>query len=281
MIPAIPTITLQSKVEIPQLGFGTWKILPIDIPEAIDGALQSGYRHIDTAQGYGNEQAIGEALSCSGIKREEIFLVSKLDNCNHLPPDVYRSFEQSLTDLKVDYLDLFLIHWPVPLLYDGDFVSTWKALIDLQDKHLVKAIGVSNFEPKHIRQLIQETGQKPDINQIEVHPFFQNNATRAWTIEHGIAVEAWSPLGQGQILQDHRLESLAAKYGKSTAQITLRWHIQHGNIVFPKSSSLTRMRENLEIFDFELSPDEIALLDSCDQGENGRLGPHPERHNAM
>jgi 2,5-diketo-D-gluconate reductase A len=281
----VPRIALHDGTAIPQIGFGTLHVPPDRAPspantartaEIVGLALEVGYRHIDTAQSYGNERGVGEAIAASGIPRAELYVTSKLGNGNHRPDDVRRSFGESLAKLGLVQLDLFLMHWPVPTLYDGDYVSTWQAMTELVADGGLRAAGVSNFQPAHLERIITETGVVPAVNQIEVHPYFANEAARAASASHGIAVEAWSPLAQGNVLADPMIAGIAAAHGKSSAQVVLRWHIQHGHIVFPKSMRRERMEENLAVFDFELSATEIASLDALDKGESGRIGPNPD-----
>jgi len=281
----IPTITLNNGTSIPQLGFGTLKIPPDRAPtpenarktaDVVGLALQIGYRHIDTAQMYGNEMGVGLALAESGIARDEIYITTKLGNANHRPDDVRHSFDQSMERLDLDYLDLFLMHWPLPTLYDGDFVSTWEAMASLIGSGRVRSVGVSNFQPAHLDRIVSATGVVPAVNQIEVHPYFRNDAARAASARHRVMIEAWSPLGQGTVLQDSVIAAIARTSGKSVAQVVLRWHIQHGHAIFPKSNHGVRMRENLDIFDFALSTGEMARIDALDRGEVGRIGPNPD-----
>lgn len=281
----IPDVTLNDGTRIPQLGFGTLRIQPDRnrTPEnarlmanVAGEALRLGYRHLDTAQSYGNEQGVGLAIAESEIDRKAIYVTSKLANGNHRPADVRSSFERSLDDLGLAHLDLFLMHWPLPTLYDGDYVSTWKAMAELREGGRLRSIGVSNFQPAHLDRIISETGVVPVVNQIEVHPYFRNDAAREASRCHGIAVEAWGPLGQGRLLEDEVISKIARARGKTAAQVILRWHLQHGHIVFPKSSSAARMRENLGLFDFTLTSEEVARIDGLDRGEQGRVGPHPD-----
>jgi len=281
----IPTITLNNGTPIPQLGFGTLKIPPDRAPtpenarktaDVVRLALQIGYRHIDTAQMYGNEMGVGLALTESGIARDEIYITTKLGNAKHRPDDVRHSFDQSMERLDLDHLDLFLMHWPLPTLYDGDFVSTWQAMVSLIGSGKVRSVGVSNFQPTHLDRIVSATGVVPVVNQIEVHPYFRNDTARAASARHGVAIEAWSPLGQGTVLQDSVIAAIARTSGKSVAQVVLRWHIQHGHTIFPKSNHEERMRENRNIFDFELSTGEMARIDALDRGEVGRIGPNPD-----
>ncbi|MDN5892885.1 MAG: aldo/keto reductase [Nocardioides sp.] len=272
----VPTLTLNDGHSIPQLGFGVFLVPPEDTAATVTSALEIGYRHLDTAQMYGNEEGVGAAIATSGIARDELFVTTKLNNSNHTPDDVRRSFDQSLTDLGLDHVDLFLIHWPLPTRYDGDFVSTWKAMAELTADGRAKSVGVSNFEPDHLTRIIEETGVVPAVNQIEVHPHFGNVAARAATLERGILTEAWSPIGRGAALEDAVIGQVAQRVGKTPAQVALRWHIERGDVIFPKSMHAERMRENFDIFDFTLEPDDVLALSELDRGEDGRIGPDPK-----
>jgi 2,5-diketo-D-gluconate reductase A len=274
---AVPNIELNDGHTIPQLGFGVFQIPPRDTVEAVTEALEVGYRHIDTAEMYGNEREVGQAVEQSGLDRGEVFVTSKLNNSFHRPDDARRAFEQTLSELGFDYVDLFLIHWPLPTLYDGDFVSTWRTLEEFRDDGRSRSIGVSNFQVEHLERLAAETDTVPAVNQIELHPYFQNEEVRSYGEGHGIATEAWSPIAQGECLDDGAIEDVAARHGRTPAQVVLRWHIQRGNVVFPKSSTPERIRENFEIFDFELEPREVEAIDGLDRDEGGRIGPHPDR----
>jgi 2,5-diketo-D-gluconate reductase A len=283
--PTIPAITLRDGRTIPQLGFGTLSVPPDREPtpentaktaEVVGWALALGIRHIDTAQMYGNERGVGQAIANSGIARDELWITSKLGNGNHRPEDVNRSYEETLEKLGLEQLDLFLMHWPVPTLYDGDYVSTWKAMTELVDEGRLRSAGVSNFQPDHLQRIITETGIVPVVNQIEAHPYFANTAVIEATRGHGIAVEAWSPLGQGTVLREPAIGDIAAARHRTVAQVILRWHIQRGHIVFPKTMHRERIQENLAIFDFELTADEVTAIDALDKGESGRNGPNPE-----
>ena len=271
----VPTITLNNGVEIPQLGFGVFQIEPEKTKDATLAALEVGYRHIDTAEMYGNEKEVGEAVRASGIDRGEIFVTSKLNNGFHAYDDALGAFDQSLKDLDIDYLDLFLVHWPLPGV--GDYVETWKAMEKIYESGRVKAIGVSNFQPHHLRRIHGETSVTPAVNQIEVHPYFTNDEVRAFNSEHGIATEAWSPIAQGNVLQDETVTRIAGNLGRTPAQVTLRWHIQRGDIVFPKSVTRSRVEENFQLFDFELSAEDMTAITALDR--DGRQGPNPDEFN--
>ena len=273
----MPNIELNDGHTIPQLGFGVFQIPPRETVEAVTEALEVGYRHIDTAEMYGNEREVGQAVEQSGLDRGEVFVTSKLNNSFHRPDDARRAFEQTLSELGFDYVDLFLIHWPLPTLYDGDFASTWRTLEEFTGDGRSRSIGVSNFQVEHLERLAAETETVPAVNQIELHPYFQNEEVRSYGEGHGIATEAWSPIAQGECLDDGAIEDVAARHGRTPAQVVLRWHIQRGNVVFPKSSTPERIRENFEIFDFELEPREVEAIDGLDRDEGGRIGPHPDR----
>lgn len=270
-----PTITLNDGVEIPQMGFGTFQIEQPDAREATLAAFEAGYRHIDTAEMYGNEKGVGAAVRESGIPRGEIFVTSKLNNGFHAYDDALAAFNQTVQDLDIGHVDLFLVHWPLPGV--GDFVETWKAMQVIGESDACRSIGVSNFQPHHLARLFEETDVVPSINQIEVHPYFAQNDVRAFNSEHGIAIEAWSPIAQGRVLSDATLLEIGEAHGKSSAQIALRWHIQRGDIIFPKSSNPGRMAQNLDIFDFALDEEQMSKIDSLDRGE--RIGPNPDEFN--
>ena len=275
-MPEVPTIELGDGNRIPQVGYGVFKVPPAETAEAVTHAFEAGYRHIDTAEMYGNEAGVGEALRVSGLDRDEVFITSKLNNGFHRPDDAREAMNATLDALGVDHVDLFLIHWPLPTLYDGDFVSTWRTLEELQAGGRARSIGVSNFQIPHLQRLAEETETVPAVNQIELHPYFANADVDAYGREHGIVTEAWSPIAQGQIVGDEVVEAIAADAGRTPAQVVLRWHVQRGNVVFPKSMKPDRMRENLDLFGFELSADQVARIDALDRGEDGRIGPNPD-----
>jgi 2,5-diketo-D-gluconate reductase A len=273
---AVPTISLNDGHSIPQLGFGVFQIEPAETAQAVATALEAGYRHIDTAEMYGNEKEVGDGVRGSGLDRSEVFVTSKLNNGFHRPDDARKAFEGTLSALDLGYLDLFLIHWPLPTLYDGDFVSTWKTLEELKADGRVRSIGVSNFQVAHLERLAAETGTVPAVNQIEVHPYLTNEEVRAYDRAHGIATEAWSPIAQGGVLDDPTIVAIAERVGRTPAQVVLRWHIQRGDIIFPKSTTPSRIRENFALFDFELEGADVDAIAGLDRGEQGRTGPNPD-----
>ena len=272
---AVPTITLNDGSTIPQLGFGVFQIPPAETKAATLTALEVGYRHIDTAEMYGNEKEVGEAIVESGIDRADVYVTSKLNNGFHARTDALDAFDRTLEALGFENLDLFLIHWPLPGA--GDYVETWKAMEEMHRSGRVTTIGVSNFQPQHLQRLFDETDTVPAVNQIEVHPYLTQEHVRAFNTEHGIATEAWSPLAKGKVLGESVLTTIANRVGKSAAQVTLRWHIQRGDIVFPKSVTRTRVEENLALFDFELTDADLAAISSLNRDE--RTGPNPDEFN--
>jgi 2,5-diketo-D-gluconate reductase A len=272
----VPALPLNDGTTIPQLGFGVYQIPPKDTAKAVTAALEVGYRHIDTAQMYRNEKGVGDALAASGLARDEVYVTSKLNNGFHRPEDARREFERSLTALGTDHVDLFLIHWPLPTRYDGDFVSTWKTLIEFQADGRARSIGVSNFQPAHLDRLAEETPVVPAVNQIEVHPYFGNEEVRGADTKAGILTEAWSPIAQGDVLDDPVITRIARRLDRTPSQVVLRWHVQRGDIVFPKTTHVDRMRENFALFDFELTDADVAEISELDRGEAGRRGPNPD-----
>lgn len=272
----VPTIELNDGVKIPQLGFGVFQIKPEETAAAVNKALEIGYRHIDTAEMYGNEKQVAQGIRDAGLDRGEVFVTSKLNNGFHKPDDARRAFDETLKKLDSDYVDLFLIHWPLPTLYDGDFVSTWKVFEEFARDGRARSIGVSNFQVAHLQRLANDTDTVPSVNQIELHPYFGNDEVRAYGREHGIATEAWAPIAQGKVLDDPVINRVAEARGKSAAQVVLRWHIQRGDIVFPKSVTPERVKANFELFDFELDDSDMDAISALNKGESGRNGPNPD-----
>ncbi len=272
----VPAIELASGTSIPQLGFGVYQIDPDETAGAVKTALDIGYRHIDTAEMYQNEAGVGQGIRDSGLDRADVFVTSKLNNGFHEPDRAREAFEATLAALQSDYVDLFLIHWPLPTRYNNDFISTWKTLEEFRRDGRARAIGVSNFQVAHLERLANETDTVPSVNQIEVHPYFTNDEVRAYCSEHDIAVEAWSPIAQGKVLDDPVVTEIAEREGRSAAQVVLRWHIQRGDIVFPKSVTPKRIEENYALFDFELSGHDVDALTALNKGEDGRTGPNPD-----
>ena len=273
-------VELNNHTFMPQVGFGTYKVAPEQASDAVYTAISYGYRHIDTAQLYFNEaevgQGIGKAIADGLVSREQLYVTTKLNNNNHAPADVERSFDESLAKLGCDYVDLFLVHWPMPNRADLDMVATWKAMTKLLDDGRLRSIGVSNFLPEHIERISQATGVMPVNNQIELHPQFMNRASADYCRQHGIAVTAWSPLARGRVFDTPQVTTVAQQLGVTPAQAVLRWHIQLGNVVIPKSVTPARIAANLDIDSFELSSQQMELISSLDQGEAGRSGKHPD-----
>ena len=272
MASAVPDIALNNGVSIPQLGFGVFQIPPDQTRDATALALEVGYRHIDTAEMYRNEAGVGEAVRASGIDRSEIFVTSKLNNGAHAYDDALAAFAETLRTLDIGYVDLFLVHWPLPTV--TDFVETWKAMEEIYAGGKARAVGVSNFQTHHLNRLAAECTVVPAVNQIEVHPYLTNETVRAYGADHGIATEAWSPIAQGGVLDDPAIVSIAERVDRSPAQVTLRWHVQRGDIVFPKSVTESRVRENFALFDFELTDADIAAISALHRDE--RTGPDPD-----
>ncbi len=268
----VPNLPLRGGVDIPQLGFGVFQVPPEDTAEVTTRALDTGYRHIDTAAAYRNEAGVGEGVRAAGLERGDVFITTKCFNDDHGYDQATRAFNASLNRLETDYVDLYLIHWPVPA--HDRYVETWKAFIELQSQGLVRSIGVSNFQPAHLRRLIDETGVTPALNQVELHPLLQQSGLRREHEELGIVTEAWSPLAQGQVLDDPAIAQIAEAHGKTAGQVVIRWHLQLGNVVIPKSVTPERIEQNFDVFDFELNAGEMAGIEALDAGH--RTGPDPD-----
>ena len=272
----IPTVTLADGVEIPQLGYGVFQIPPDETQRAVETALEAGYRHIDTAAAYRNERGVAAGIAASGVPRGEIFITTKLWNTEQGFDSTLAAFERSTEALDTDHVDLYLIHWPIPAR--DLYLDTWRAFERIHGEGGARSIGVSNFRGADLERLRQEAETMPTINQIELHPLLQQAELRAWHAEHGIVTEAWSPLAQGEVLEDETLMTVAAHHQKSVAQVILRWHLQLGNVVIPKSVTPERIRANLDLFDFELSEDDLAAIARLEAGH--RTGPDPETSGA-
>jgi 2,5-diketo-D-gluconate reductase A len=273
---AVPTTTLNNGVQIPVLGFGVFQIPPDETAAAVTSALDSGYRLVDTAAGYGNERGVGEAVRRSGIPRDEIFVTTKLANSDHGYDNAMRAFDTSLSELGFETVDLYLVHWPLPA--HDLYVETWQALQKLAEDGRARAIGVSNFTPDHLQRLLDEADVVPAVNQVELHPYLQQADLRAFDARHDIATEAWSPLGQGKsLLDDPRLVAVADRVQRTTAQVVLRWHLQLGNVVIPKSVTPERIAANIDVFDFTLTDDDMSTISALETGE--RMGPDPDTFN--
>ena len=272
----VPEISLNSGFNIPQLGYGVFKVDAADTERSVLDALEAGYRHIDTAAIYGNEEGVGRALAASGIARDELYVTTKLWNNRQAGDEPDKAIAESLGKLGLDHVDLYLVHWPTP--ERGAFVHAWQRLVAFRDQGLARSVGVSNFLIPHLEALGRESDVRPAVNQIELHPAYQQRELTDWCAQRGIAIEAWGPLGQGKypLLEEPAIVAAAAAHGKSAAQVVLRWHIQEGRIVFPKSTNPDRIRENIDIFDFELSADDMAAISALDvPGGAGRVGSHP------
>jgi 2,5-diketo-D-gluconate reductase A len=269
----VPSLTLHDGVEIPQLGFGVFQVPPEETQETVELALDMGYRHVDTAAAYRNERGVGAAIAVSGLPREDVFVTTKLWNSQQGYDSTLSAFEGSLARLGSEYVDLYLIHWPVPT--EDRFVDTWRAFERIHEEGLVRTIGVSNFRAEDLERLEQEAETRPTVNQVELHPRLQQRDLRDWHVEHGIATEAWSPLAQGKLLSDATIAEIAERHGKTPAQAILRWHLQIGNVVIPKSVTPQRIGENIDVFDFELSEEDLTAIGGLDSGE--RTGPDPAR----
>ncbi|NKX93115.1 aldo/keto reductase [Sanguibacter hominis ATCC BAA-789] len=265
-------LVLNNGVAIPQLGFGTYKVEPGDAVAVVREALEIGYRHVDTAQMYGNEREVGQAVRESGLLREDVFLTTKLNNNQLTYDDAMASFDRSLDELGLDFVDLFLIHWPLATV--SDFVPRWKALEEIYRSGRARAIGVSNFQEHHLVRLMEETEIVPAVNQIEIHPYLVQDELRAFDAKHGIVTQAWSPLGRGAVLGDPTIAEIAGRHDASPAQVIIRWHVQRGDVVFPKASSRARIEENFRALDLRLTDDDMAAITALDRGE--RTGSHPD-----
>jgi len=276
-VTAVPTIQLNNGVEIPQLGFGVFKVPPEQTEGVTGTALEVGYRHVDTAQMYGNEAGVGRAVRAAGLARDEVFVTSKLDNPNHARDDALRSFDGTLAELGFDHVDLFLIHWPLPEV--GDYVETWHAMEEIYRSGRARAIGVSNFQPHHLRRLLAAAEVVPAVNQVEVHPYLAQEEVRAFNAEHGILTEAWAPIARGRVLDDPVITTIAKRLERTPAKVTLRWAVQRGDVVFPKSVTRSRVEENFRLFDFELTDDDMAEITALDRHE--RTGPDPDKMNRV
>jgi 2,5-diketo-D-gluconate reductase A len=276
-VASVPTIRLNNGVQIPQLGFGVFLVPPDEAVEAVTSALEVGYRHIDTAQMYGNEKEVGEAIRRSGLQRHEVFVTSKVNNNQLTRDDMLRSFDGTLGALGFDQLDLFLIHWPLPKV--SDYVARWKVMEEIYASGRARAVGVSNFTEHHLRDLFAASNLTPAVNQIEVSPYLTQDPLRAFNAEHEIATEAWSPIARGKVPDDPVIGGIAERLGRTPAQVTLRWHIQRGDIVFPKSVKRSRMEENFAIFDFELDENDMAAITALNRDE--RTGPDPDELNRV
>jgi 2,5-diketo-D-gluconate reductase A len=268
----IPLVPLRGGSQIPQLGFGVFLIPPEETAEVVERALAAGYRHIDTAAAYRNEAAVGQAIRASGLDRSEVFLTTKCFNDDHGHEQARRAFHASLQRLELDYVDLYLIHWPVPA--HNRYVETWRAFIELRDEGLIRAIGVSNFQPAHLERIIAATGEAPAINQVELHPYLQQHGLRHEHEQLGIVTEAWSPLARGLVLEDPAIVQAAEAHGRTPGQVVIRWHLQLGNVVIPKSVTPERIQQNLDVFDFQLSDAQMEAFEELDAGR--RTGPDPD-----
>ncbi len=275
MSTTVPTVTLNNGIEMPQLGFGVFQVPDEETTAAVATALEAGYRSIDTAAIYGNERGVGRALAASGLPREELFVTTKLWNADQGHDATLRAFDASLDKLGLEYVDLYLIHWPTPAR--DLYADSWRAIGKLAAEGRIRAAGVSNFQPAHLTRLIEAGGPVPAVNQVELHPGLQQAELRAFHAAHGIATEAWSPLAQGAVLDDPAITAIAARTGKSPAQVVLRWHLQLGNAVIPKSVTPARIRQNLDVFDFALTADDLAAIAATDRGL--RTGPDPDAFN--
>lgn len=269
---AVPSIKLRDGNSIPQLGLGVWQVDPEITARVVSDAIEVGYRSIDTAEGYQNEEGVGEAIRRAGVPRHELFITSKLRNGGHARDLALKSFDATMKALGLEQLDMFLIHWPVPS--QDKYVEAWKTLVELKTQGRIRSIGVSNFNLDHLERIIGETGETPVVNQIELHPRFQQRDKRAFHKQHDIGIESWSPLGSGRMLDDATVGAIGRKHGKSIAQVIIRWHLQEGLIVIPKTTHRERMAENFDVLGFELDADDMARINGLDQ-RDGRVGADP------
>lgn len=277
---SVPSLTLNSGHTIPQVGYGVFKVPADDAERVVTEALEAGYRHIDTAAIYGNEEGVGAAIAASGLPREELFVTTKLWNTDQAGEAPLDAIRRSLERLGLDYVDLYLTHWPMPAR--GTYLNAWEKLIQIRDDGLSRSIGVSNHLPKHLDLLVEKTGVTPAVDQIELHPAYQQREVQAWAVAHGVLIEAWGPLGQGKypLLEKPEVVAAADAHGVTRAQAVLRWHVQEGRIVFPKTMSRSHMEENLDVFSFELTDAEVAAIDALDPGDgSGRVSAHPDEVN--
>ncbi|ACZ32214.1 2,5-didehydrogluconate reductase [Xylanimonas cellulosilytica DSM 15894] len=276
MVPmTIPSVALNNGVLIPQLGFGTYKLPPTETKDLVLRAFEAGYRHVDTAQMYRNEREVGQAVAASGLPRSEVFVTTKLNNAFHAHDDALAAFDRSLEELGLDVVDLFLIHWPLPAV--GLYPQAWAALEEIYASGRARAIGVSNFQPAHLERILETGSVVPAVNQIEVHPYLRQDEVRAFNTTHGIVTEAWSPLGRGTVLADPVIAVIASRHGVTPAQVVLRWHLQRGDVVFPKSATPARIAENADLFGFALDDGDLAAIDALHRDE--RTGSHPDTEN--
>jgi len=275
-VAGVPNVSLSDGIEIPQVGFGVFRVPPEETQRAVEDALAAGYRHVDTAAYYRNERGVAAAIAASGIRREEIFITTKLWHTDLGFDSALAAFERSIENLDTEVVDLYLIHWPVPAR--DLFLDTWRAFERIHAEGGARSIGVSNFRVEDLERLAREAETRPTVNQIELHPSLQQAELRAWHAEHGIVTAAWAPLAQGEVLGDDTLVTIAAHHGRTVAQVVLRWHLQLGNVVMPRSVTPARVRENLDIFDFELSEDDLAVIARLDAGH--RIGPDPAGYGA-
>jgi 2,5-diketo-D-gluconate reductase A len=271
----VPTIALRDAGEIPQLGFGVFQVPPEDTAEIVARAFEVGYRHIDTAQGYENEAGVGQGFRTSGLAREDVFITTKCANGVQGYEQSKRALRESLDKLELDYVDLYLIHWPLPSV--DKYLETWRAFIELREEGLTRSIGVSNFQPAHLERIISETGETPSLNQVELHPYLAQPGLRREHADRGIITEAWSPLAQGAVLDDPAITEIAEAHGKTPGQVVIRWHLQIGNVVIPKSVTPERIEQNFDVFGFELSDEQVQAIEALDRGE--RTGPDPDTFN--